>query len=73
MLILIVIFLLGSGAARKYYIRIQGRGVYNDYNDYNRNITIDYTGRGGLQKNPKRDYLILEQPLSQNMHMQPGL
>ena len=27
-------------------------------------ITIDYIGGGGSQKNPKSDYVILEQPLT---------
>ena len=30
-------------------------------------ITIDYIGRGGVQKKPKSDYVILEQPLTGTM------
>ena len=56
-LITVLYFYWGGGVvAKKNNIRLQGGGPIM--------ITIDYIGRGGVQKNPKSDYVILEQPLT---------
>ena len=47
----------GGGVARKYNISLQG-GEGSPIM-----ITIDYNREGGVQKKPKSDYVILEQPL----------